>query len=139
VYPSIVPDLFVGRPVMLTGRFRGGIPENVRVTGGLGADQTRISVSVRRDSRAPASEDSALPSVWARMKIADLAARSLTESPRELNGQIKQLALDFNLMSAFTAFVAVDSATRTAGGPAARVPVAVPVPEGVNYEKTVQE
>jgi hypothetical protein len=42
------------------------------------------------------------------------------------------------LMSAFTAFVAVDSARRTEGTAAGTVPVAVPVPEGVNYDTTVQ-
>ena len=55
----------------------------------------------------------------------------------ELPRQIKQVALDYGLMSAFTAFVAVDSTRRTKGTGAATVPVAVTVPEGVNYETTV--
>jgi len=52
---------------------------------------------------------------------------------------IKQVALDYDLMSAFTSFVAVDSLTQTRGGPGTTVPVAVPVPQGVNYKTTVQE
>jgi Ca-activated chloride channel family protein len=42
-------------------------------------------------------------------------------------------------MSAYTAFVAVDSMTRTAGGHGTTVVVPVPVPEGVRYDTTVEE
>jgi len=48
-----------------------------------------------------------------------------------LPDQIKQVALDYGLMSAFTAFIAVDSSQQTAGTEGTTVPVAVPVPEGV--------
>jgi Ca-activated chloride channel family protein len=42
------------------------------------------------------------------------------------------------LVSAFTAFIAVDSLTRTEGDHGTTVPVAVPVPEGTRYETTVK-
>jgi Ca-activated chloride channel family protein len=42
-------------------------------------------------------------------------------------------------MSAFTAFVAVDSTRRTEGSEGTTVPVAVPVPDGVKYDTTVEE
>ena len=42
-------------------------------------------------------------------------------------------------MSAYTAFVAVDSTTRTAGEYGTTVVTPVPVPEGVRYETTVPE
>ena len=53
--------------------------------------------------------------------------------------QVKQVALDYNLMSAHTAFVAVDSKTRTAGDHGTTVHVPVPVPEGVRYDTTVSD
>jgi Ca-activated chloride channel family protein len=53
--------------------------------------------------------------------------------------RIRQVALDYNLMSTFTAFVAVDSSRRTEGREGVTVPVAVPVPEGVRYDTTVNE
>ena len=80
-----------------------------------------------------------LPSVWARMKIAALADQSTYQPDPDLPGQIKQLALDYSLMSAFTAFVAVDSTRRTEGAQGTAVPVAVPVPDGVKCETTVDE
>src|SRR5205807_517996 len=81
----------------------------------------------------------ALASVWARQKIADLADRATFEPTPDLGGQIRQIAMEYNLMSAFTAFVAVDSMTRTAADHGTTVSVPVPVPEGVRYDTTVQE
>ena len=80
----------------------------------------------------------ALPAVWARMKIADLADQSTYEGGRELAGEVKQVALEYGLMSSFTSFVAVDSMTRTAGAFGTSVAVPVPVPDGVRYETAVQ-
>lgn len=137
LYPRRVPDLFVGRPVILTGRFDGELPNSIRLVGRTGLVETPIPTA-RSEGGAPATS-AALPSVWARMKIADLADQGLVEGAGDSSGEIKQLALDFNLLSAFTAFVAVDSATRTVGGRATRTPVAVPVPEVVSRETTVKE
>jgi Ca-activated chloride channel family protein len=52
---------------------------------------------------------------------------------------VKTIALNYSLMSEYTSFVAVDSTMRTAGATGTTVPVAVPAPEGVRYETTVQE
>ena len=87
----------------------------------------------------PTSGHRGLPTLWARMKIAELASRSLYEPMGELADQIRQVALDYGLMSGFTAFVAVSSSRPTEGSESATVPVAVPVPEGVNYRTTVKE
>jgi Ca-activated chloride channel homolog len=81
----------------------------------------------------------ALPSVWARLKIAELSERSTYAPDAELPYAIKQVALDYGLMSPFTSFVAVDASEVTSGTGNTTLPVAVPVPEGVDYEKTVPE
>ena len=73
------------------------------------------------------------------MKIADLADQSIYEPSAEWAERIKQVALDYGLMSAFTAFVAVDSSRQTEGTEGTTVPVAIPVPEGVKYDTTVPE
>lgn len=81
----------------------------------------------------------AQPAVWARAKITEISQRSLWD--REINAaaEIRRIALDHCLMSAWTAFVAVDSSQRTEGEYGTTVPVAVPVPEGVRYDTTVLE
>jgi Ca-activated chloride channel family protein len=73
------------------------------------------------------------------MKIADLSEQSTYAPDPELPEAIKKVALDYSLMSPFTAFVAVDSSRRTEGTEGTTVPIAVPVPEGVKYDTTVEE
>ena len=54
-------------------------------------------------------------------------------------GEIRATALEYGLLSQFTAFVAVDSSRVTEGAEGTTVPVPVPVPAGVKYETTVPE
>ena len=69
--PRRVPDLFVGRPVMIFGRFTGTRPATITVSGrsGDGAALDRADASI---PTAPESQHAAIASVWARLKIADL-------------------------------------------------------------------
>lgn len=137
VYPQAMPDLFVGRPVILTGRFTGEPKSRVRITGKSGERATEFMVPIEGGHAAATHQG--LPSVWARMKIADLSDQATRARNPELADQIKQVALDYGLVSAYTAFVAVDSSRRTEGKEGTTVPVAVPVPDGVKYETTVDE
>ena len=112
--------------------YRGNADINVRIVGNVNGRPVELTVPA--SPVVMATTHQGLPSVWARMKIADLTDRMTYESNEELPGQIKQVALDYGLMSAFTAFVAVDSTHRTEGQQGTTVPVAVPVPEGAKYE-----
>ncbi|MHC4109890.1 MAG: hypothetical protein ACYSUY_02385, partial [Planctomycetota bacterium] len=76
---------------------------------------------------------------WARKKIENLANRATYDSNPELPEQIKMVALEYSLMSAYTAFVAVDSSRITEGDHGVTVDVSVPVPDGVRYDTTVRE
>jgi len=73
------------------------------------------------------------------MKISSLSTEFIRRPDRELPEAIKQVALDYGLLTSFTAFVAVDTTRRTEGSEGTTVPVAVPVPEGVKYETTVTD
>ncbi len=137
VLPRTLPDLFTGRPVVVTGRFAGDAEAAVRISGR--AAHLPVSLTVPANLTPGDSAHTGLPSVWARMKISDLADESTYAPNAELPDRIKQVALDYSLMSAFTAFVAVDSTRRTEGTEGVTVPVAVPVPEGVRYDTTVNE
>lgn len=141
VYPQRLPDLIVGRPVILTGRFSGE-PSAVTVGGRIGMNPTSFEVRVRADESEPSSAPHpGIAAVWARMKIADLmlagAGSQAAEQHPEARAQVLQTALNYNLMSSFTSFVAVDSLTKTEGSFGTTVVVPVPVPEGVRYDTTV--
>ena len=147
VYPRRIPDLYVGRPVILTGRFTGG--ENgmglgeVRVSGRAGGERMTLPIPCSTIGKDAGAE--ALPLVWARQKITDLDETGGwfdghvgAGSPKGPNQPaIRELALKFGLMSAYTAFLAVDSCQRTSGGFGTTVAVPVSVPQGTRYDTTV--
>jgi Ca-activated chloride channel family protein len=88
VFPRAIPDLFVGRPVILTGRFQGDAGAPIRVRGKVAGEQVEFTVPAEvGDSTAT---HKGLPSVWARMKIADLADESTYALSAELPDQISR-------------------------------------------------
>jgi Ca-activated chloride channel family protein len=135
VYPKRAPDLFVGRPIVFTGRCEGDVGA-IRVEGT--AAGRPVSLSFPAGNSAAGSNVPALPQVWARMKISELMKGAWATEGKGLAEAIKAVALDFNLVSPQTSFVAVDASRRTGGKPAVTTPVAVPVPEGVNADKTIE-
>lgn len=136
VYPQILPDLIVGRPITVTGRYTGE-PGVVKVGGRSGS--TVVTSQVMADTKDAQKEHKGIAAVWARLKIADLMAQTsrAPEQEAQLKQEILQTALDYSLMSPFTAFVAVDSMTKTEGKFGTTVAVPVPTPEGVRYDTTV--
>ena len=147
VYPRKLPDLFVGRPVIVTGlvpaRTRSGSSGSatVRVSGRVGGEAQSFAIPVRVDDAENSIERSGIASVWARMKIGDIYDRATWDEAvvHDAPQQVKQVALEYGLMSAYTSFVAVDSTQHTAGSFGTTVSVPVQVPEGVKYETTVPE
>jgi Ca-activated chloride channel family protein len=136
VFPSRIPDLFVGRPIILTGRFEGQSSTTIRVTGSIGDLTQEIAVPVNFDDSTTIHPGIAC--VWARKRIETLANQSTHDTNPDLPVEIKQVALEYGLMSAYTAFIAVDSARKTTGDHGVTVAVPVPVPDGVRYDTTVQ-
>ena len=143
-YPSRFSDLFVGRPLVVSGRFVGE-PRTVTVSGNAGRE-TR-SIVLDRESAGGVS----VAKVWARSKIAELSERQASVADQmayddldrsdllyeELRHAIRHIALRHQLVSDYTSFVAVDTSAAADGPGAVTVQQAVPVPEGVRYETTV--
>ncbi len=136
VYPEQIRDLFIGRPVILTGRFKGQRKTTIRVSGKVGDLSQEIAIPVNLGDSA--STHSGIACVWARKRIETLANQATYDNNSDLPGQIKQVALEYGLMSAYTAFIAVDSSRKTTGDHGVTVAVPVPVPDGVRYDTTVQ-
>jgi Ca-activated chloride channel family protein len=137
VYPSRIPDLHVGRPVVISGRYQGSAGGRIRVKGRAGGKSIVFAADV---DTAASPAQAALAQIWARSKIADLANRATYEAEvQPLLASIKNTALSYSLMSQFTAFVAVDASRVTDGDYGIMVQQPVPVPEGVRYDTTVQD
>ncbi len=135
VFPARAQDLLVGRPVVLTGRFTGTGKATIRLTGMAGGERHETALDVDLDDAG--ATHAGIASIWARMEIKDLAFRASAGEDDGAAERIKAVALEYGLMSAYTAFVAVDSLTRTEGDHGTTVTVPVPMPEGVRYETTV--
>ncbi len=138
VYPSRVPDLFVGRPVVVSGRFEGDpadLAHQPISIAGVAGSQTQ---TMRVAGFEPAGEKARLDAVWARARIMEIANAAMQgDDHGEQREMIEQIAMNHGLMSAFTSLLAVDSAYVTQGGSGVTVAMPVPVPEGVRYETTV--
>ena len=74
------------------------------------------------------------------MRIAELVDRRtwMADPDAVIANEIKSTALQHQLMSDYTSFVAVDGTERTRGDYGTTVHQPVPVPAGVRYETTVE-
>jgi Ca-activated chloride channel homolog len=135
LYPKRIPDLFVGRPIMITGKLKNTEQGRVRINGQVGKDESYFDVAV--DPNNSEAKHAGIQSVWARNKIAELSNRETYNPSDRLKNEIIATSINYNLISQHTAFLAVDSLERTEGDHGYTVDVPVPVPDGVKYGTTV--
>ncbi|HEY6051309.1 MAG TPA: marine proteobacterial sortase target protein, partial [Thermoanaerobaculia bacterium] len=140
VWPSRVPDLYSGEPLVAVARLSSSTP-----IGGVTIRGDRLGQPwSRKLSLSGSSADSGLDRLWARRKIASLmdsmsggASRDALDAFRR---QVVELALSHHLVSSFTSLVAVDvSATVPRGVVCEARPVPVNLPEGWSDEHVFGE
>ena len=130
--PPAVPDVFAERPVIVFGKWSGVPQGKITLTGRTGNESysTHINVSEIK----PLAANAALRYLWARHRIAVLSDYSTLQNSQELNEEVTNLGLQYNLLTAHTSFVAIDSKARRDGGQLTTVSQPLPLPEGVsNY------
>jgi len=137
VYPQRVPDLFTGRPLVVSGRYKAAMNGTIRIRGKRAGEDFVREVPVSLSSTA--SKHGVLASFWARQKIDDLMSQDWADLQSgnikpAAQKEITQLGLDYRLMTQFTSFVAVEERTVTKDGQPVRVEVPVELPEGMSYE-----
>jgi Ca-activated chloride channel homolog len=137
VYPRMLPDLYSGKPLVITGRYTSATNGTIHIRGKrAGEDFVRaipVSLSANPGSYRMQS------SFWARSKIDNLMSQDWEGLQHgnitpELEKEITQLGLNYRLMTQFTSFVAVEEQLVTKDGKPQRVEVPVEMPEGVTYE-----
>jgi Ca-activated chloride channel homolog len=134
VTPRHVPDLFADRPITLAGRFGAAGRDTVTVRGFLAGAPFEQKVVIALPATGASSTSPALSYLWARRTIGELMDRHDTEEEMRpaIQRRVTELALQYNLMSKWTSFVAVDHVVRNAGGDQDTTAVPVPLPEGVS-------
>ena len=131
VAPSLLPDLFPGVPVTITGRWQGhaGGTVTVRGTASGGALFEAAAGAVIGGTPAAAAN-------WARAHLRDLEDRYATSAGHDtaalgrLEQEITSVSLRYGVLCRFTAFVAVDSRVLTDGKAPHRVTQPVELPSG---------
>lgn len=129
VEPVAVADLYAQRPVMVFGKYKGKAQGTITVSGVTGKGAFSQTLEVARATASKHNE--ALRYLWARHKIATLADYQQYERGSSFEAEITQLGLDYNLMTAYTSFVAVDERVRNTNG-STTVKQPLPLPEGVS-------
>ncbi|NUP48915.1 MAG: VWA domain-containing protein [Catenulispora sp.] len=148
ITPSRLPDLFAGAPLVVAGRFTDadgrlpgdGAPGSVTVSGTAadGSSWTRHVAAVASEA-TDTSDDADLASFWARGRIRDLEDRYVSSfsGQDELERVIVDTSVRFNVLSRFTAFVAVDTVVVNESGEVKRVTQPVDLPAGWEPERDV--
>jgi Ca-activated chloride channel family protein len=135
VYPARLPDLFAGQTINLVARYTAPAQGTAYVEARVGTRRLRLPVQVVLPEREAANE--ALAPIWARWRIEDWMKEMPTATESQaaaIKQQVTDLAVEFRLMSSFTAFVAVDESRVVGDGSPLRVLQPVELPEGVSYE-----
>ena len=132
-FPSVVPDLYLGEPVVVkveaTGGFRRG--DTVRIGGNSIGGGWSAEVPL-----AAASDSPGVAALWARARIGELMdAERRGGEPQEIRAAIVDTALTHHLVSKYTSLVAVDKTpVRPANDPLASelVPNLMPYGQSTN-------
>ncbi|PYV65349.1 MAG: hypothetical protein DMG95_01890, partial [Acidobacteria bacterium] len=133
IYPQRLPDLFDGKPLVVTGRYSAPIKGVIRLRGKRAGEDFVREIPVALAGSG--SQNDVLAGFWARRRIDDLmsqdwAGAQAGNTKPEVQKEITQLGLDYRLMTQFTSFVAVEDRVVTKDGKPQRVEVPVEMPEG---------
>ncbi len=136
VYPRRLPDLFAAKPLVMIGRYTSGGRGIVRLQGTAANGQT-LTREIEIDLPNAEPRHDALASLWARQRIDELTAQDYDGAQRrgmraDLQDQITQLGLKFQLLTPFTSFVAVEETIRRVGRHWRTIEVPVEIPSGIN-------
>jgi Ca-activated chloride channel family protein len=124
IEPPGLPDLFAARPLVLFGKWRGERKGEI-VLSGKGPAGPFLRVFPVAET-TPLPENGGLPYLWARARIARLSDYGEGGRDGVNRLEITGLGLSWNLLTAYTSFVAVLETVRNPG--AAAVPVDQPLP-----------
>jgi Ca-activated chloride channel family protein len=130
VEPLSIPDLFAERPVMVFGKWHGRLTGEIVLHGGTSSGSYVNRIDIGREK--PIRSNSALQYLWARHRIAFLSDYNHLRNDPERVKEVTQLGLVYNLLTAYTSFVAIDTEARLVDGQAVTIKQPLPLPEGVS-------
>ncbi|MFH1336984.1 MAG: AgmX/PglI C-terminal domain-containing protein, partial [Candidatus Zixiibacteriota bacterium] len=130
VEPLSIPDVLAERPVIVFGKWRGQPLGKIILSGISGKGPYREVTDIH--SAKPMKSNSAIRYLWARHRIALLSDYNMLRSNDQRIKEVTDLGLAYNLMTAYTSFVAVDTEVRNQNGQVTTVKQPLPLPQGVS-------
>ena len=128
--PAQIGDLFDGQPVLVHGRYHNPGSGKLIITGRIGSKDYEAKIAVEFPAQASRPE---VANLWARARIGEWTDEENLR-PGTRKDDITRIALQHSLISAYTAFVAVDRdrVARNPAEPLIPVQQRLPLPEGVS-------
>jgi len=130
VEPPGIPDVLADRPVIVFGKWRGK-PQGIISLRGSTGDRPFLK-RVDASKIEPLKTNSALRYLWARHRIALLSDYNRLRRQDERVEEVTRLGLNYNLLTAYTSFVAVDAQVRLKDGKTVTIKQPLPLPQGVS-------
>ncbi|NJP05706.1 MAG: VWA domain-containing protein, partial [Chloroflexaceae bacterium] len=140
VLPQPVPDLYAGQPLVVLGRFHGSTSgqDQIHLRGRTRRGRYEQKLAIHWPAATPDRNEhwATLARVWARACIDGLMTqeRMSRGESSALRDQIRELALQYQLMSPYTALLAVEESPQTDREPGKRVVVPIHLPYGTRRE-----
>lgn len=128
IEPASYPDLFAERPLVVFGKWRGEASGTIRVTGLGGDGHFEKVLDVAEAEESPRNEP--LRYLWARARVARLSDEGFETD--EVRAAVTEIGLTYELLTAYTSFIAVHEEVRNTDGTAKDVDQPLPMPEGVS-------
>ncbi|MFH1635090.1 MAG: VIT domain-containing protein [Chloroflexota bacterium] len=116
IYPSPLPDLFLGSQIVVTGRYRAGGLTDVTLTGLVnGETQTfhfpdQVFTADSTNLQSPISNLQCIPRLWATRKIGYLLNQIRLHGPeQELINQIVRLSIRYGIVTPYTSYLVTEA------------------------------
>jgi Ca-activated chloride channel family protein len=106
VEPRSIPDLFADRPLIIFGKWRAATGGSIELSGSSGIGPYARTFYVAQTQ--PMETNRPLRYLWARSRIARLSDFNFKQANPENKAEITSLGLTYNLLTAYTSFIAVN-------------------------------
>ncbi|HLP95800.1 MAG TPA: VIT domain-containing protein [Saprospiraceae bacterium] len=152
IQPSFIPDVMSDRPVMIIGKWRGAPTGTIQLNGYSGdkpltwgnafqyakdklsgTQQNRlVSLEMSPENASFGAQNAALRYLWARERIRQLDDYAVSGNKPEEQAEVLNLGLTYNLLTAYTSFLAVEETPVNPDGSPVKVKQTLPMPSGVS-------
>jgi len=126
--PLTLPDVFAERPILIYGKYKGEAGGTIRLKGYAGRKRWKTNIDV--SGAKPDEDNEALRYLWARKRIQMLDDYSHVGKAEE--EKITALGLEYNLLTNYTSFVAIEEKPVNIDGKMKTVKQPLPMPQHVS-------